>query len=137
VAAVAAGYVALFALIFAIAEETDIVSYYEKLAPLLAGGMAVHWAVALVMLIWGAYLARSASGRSDCHGPRKASRAWMALATPCPVCVSAVLMSTSCLVIYFPDDAAAMCAGLCAAFLAIAAVCGAAFVAFVKGEAES
>jgi predicted transporter len=95
-------------------------------------------------MIWGFYLLgarrpKCGSNEAGENGGRK-SRAWLALVVPCPVCASVVLLSASCLTLYFPGEAAVSVASLYAGFLALAGVSG--FATFSaktekKGEESS
>ncbi|MDR1977593.1 MAG: DUF2162 domain-containing protein [Synergistaceae bacterium] len=110
-------YSALFAGIYALVVRVDILAFYEAFRPILGGGMFIHWMAALFIFAWGLILLKR--GRSsDCRGH---SGAWLALVIPCPVCATVLVMSASCLALYFPDKTIAAIVGLYAAFLVIAA----------------
>ena len=119
-AAMLAGYAALFAAVYLIVTRVDVLANYDTLIPLLQGGVTLHRVMAAFIFVWGLSLLRM------CHhdGQESGSKAWIALAVPCPVCVSAVLMSASCLALYFPDDAAYAVAGLFALFVAVGSISG-------------
>ena len=107
-----ASYAVLFAAVYAIVSRVNVVAHYGTFLPLLRGGIAAHWFAALFIFIWGLYL--FSSFRLD--GPllgtvwrnegSSGSRAWFALVIPCPVCLCSVLVSASCLALYFPEEAA-------------------------------
>jgi predicted transporter len=133
--AVAAMYAALFAAVYIAARRVNLLSNYETLLPLLQGGVTMHWIAAVLTFGWGLIL----FGMHSTNGPRrevcggdKRGYAWLALVIPCPVCLSAVLMSVSCLVLYFPDDAASVTALLYAAFMALATASGILSLVFKK-----
>jgi predicted transporter len=113
---VLASCAALFAAAGAFVSRVDVLAHYEVLLPLLRGGVTLHWAAALLIFVWGVFLL----GRSACGGGE--SRAWAALVVPCPVCMSVILMSASCVALYFPEHALRAMAGLYAAFASLATV---------------
>jgi predicted transporter len=145
-------YLCLFGGVLALVSRVNIIAHYEFLAPLWQGGITLHWLVAALLLLWGLILLRSGEdgetaaavgrrqvtlgarpavaaelpdpARADaCCRPR-ASRGWLALVIPCPVCLSVILMSLAGLVLYFPEDALAAAGLLYAAFLGVAGGAG-------------
>lgn len=100
----------------------NLLSHYELLQPLWAGGVTLHWLVAGLLFLWGLALLKSGTGQSS--GFKKSSRGWLALVIPCPVCLSVVLMSAAGLALYFPDNSGPALAALFAAFVVLAAVSG-------------
>jgi len=121
-------YAAIFAVVTLFVSRVNLLANYEIFRPLWEGGVTLHWLTAVFILIWGLVLLRSkpAGSRScdNCGDGGKSSRAWIALLVPCPVCMSVVLTSASCLAMYFPDDAPLAMTGLYAAFVALAAASG-------------
>jgi predicted transporter len=120
-----------------IVSRVNVIAHYGTFLPLLRGGVAAHWIAALFIFIWGLYLFSSFRlngpllGTVGCNGGSSGSRAWFALVIPCPVCLCAVLMSASCLAIYFPEDAAVSVARLYALFILTA---GAACVVSLRAK---
>lgn len=121
-ALVAGLYGLLFAFVYLFAARVNIMANYELLTPLWQGGVAMHWLMAVFLLLWGLVLLKSPSPAAGREGRR--SRGWLALVIPCPVCLSVILMSSTGLALYFPDNALAATAGLFAVFAAIAAASG-------------
>ncbi|MDR3280864.1 MAG: DUF2162 domain-containing protein [Synergistaceae bacterium] len=119
---VLSAYAALFAAVSAFVSRVNILSHYEILQPLWQSGVTLHWLTAVFIFVWGLILLKtnvsSEPERGGCHP----SRAWFALIIPCPVCASVILMSASCLALYFPDSTHLAMAGLYAAFAALASV---------------
>jgi predicted transporter len=113
-------YILLFAGVFLFVSRVNILAHYELFAPLWERGITLHWLAAAFMLLWGLMLLRTDS--AECC--REGSKGWLALALPCPVCLSVVLMSAAGLVMYFPDDAPKAAALLCLCFLGAAAAAG-------------
>ncbi|MDR0881294.1 MAG: DUF2162 domain-containing protein [Candidatus Adiutrix sp.] len=116
-------YAVLFAGLLALVSRLNILAHSDLFQPLWQGGMALHWLVALMLFLWGFILLRS-KAVEDWACEARPSWGWLALVIPCPVCLSVVLMSTACLVMYFPDDAPLATAALWAAFTAIAGTAG-------------
>lgn len=115
--AAAASYAALFASVYFIVTRVNVIANYGKFIPLLRGGVAIHWLAAILIFIWGLALLRI-RGTDEHHR----GYAWLALIIPCPVCMSVVLISASCLALYFPDDSALSLFALYLAFAALAGV---------------
>jgi predicted transporter len=140
--AVAAVYAALFAGVYFIAGRVNLIASYETLLPLLRGGMTIHWTAAVFTFAWGLALLGMCLANGLHHGVCenggrwRARYAWLALVVPCPVCMSAVLMSAACLALYFPGDAAASVAVLYAAFMILAAASGTASFVLKNTEAD-
>jgi predicted transporter len=112
-------YGALFAGVSLLVARVNILAHYEIFRPLWQGGVTLHWLAAIFIFAWGLILLRSNQPK-DCHGGGKTSRAWLALVVPCPVCLSVVLVSASCLALYFPDDATIAITCLFVAFVTLA-----------------
>jgi predicted transporter len=119
--AVLATYAVLFAGVTLLVSKVNILAHYEIFAPLWQGGVTIHWLAAIFIFIWGLILLKSPT---SCHKDGEASKAWMALVIPCPVCMSVVLVSASCLALYFPNDAPLAMTCLYLAFTALAAISG-------------
>ncbi|MDR1915446.1 MAG: DUF2162 domain-containing protein [Synergistaceae bacterium] len=119
-ALVLASYGALFAAAALLAVRVNILAGYEFFRPLLSSGVTIHWVLAIFTFIWGLILLKKPAN-DECHGGR-GSRAWLALVVPCPVCATVVLMSASCVALYFPKAIWLSIAALYAAFAAISAV---------------
>ncbi|MDR2528079.1 MAG: DUF2162 domain-containing protein [Synergistaceae bacterium] len=115
-------YAAVFGGVFLLVSQVNLLERIDVVLPLLRGGVTVHWLAALLLFAWGLFLLKRPD---DC---RHARRSLLALVTPCPVCLSAILMSTGCLALYFPDEMALSIAGLFTAFVVIAAVSAAAIL---------
>jgi predicted transporter len=123
--ALAAAYAALFALAGTFAARAGLATRGGEFAALWQNGVTLHWITAILILAWGTALLKSgASGKCGAHGG--ASRAWLALVIPCPVCASVVLASASCVALYFPDRAVMAMAALYVAFVALAGAVAAA-----------
>ncbi|MDR0355337.1 MAG: DUF2162 domain-containing protein [Deltaproteobacteria bacterium] len=118
-------YGALFAAVYQAVSRVDLFSRYETLAPLWRNGRLLHWLAAAVMFLWGALLFKKGSSPMDSsNNPGKAgSRAWLLLLIPCPVCLSAILLTIAGLAAFFPEKAASVTAGIfaCFALMALAA----------------
>ena len=120
--AVLAGYAALFALVYQFVVRVNVIANYDLFLPLWRNGITLHWITAILLLIWGLYLLKSKREQDDCGSRR--SKAWIALVVPCPVCAGVILMSVSCLALYFPDDAAYAVSGLFILFVSAAIIGG-------------
>ena len=120
--AVLTGYAILFAVLYLVVSRVNILAHYELFLPLWSSGVTLHWITAILIFVWGLYLLKAKREKENCENHR--SKAWIALVIPCPVCASVILMSASCLSLYFPDEAAYAVAGLFALFITAAALGG-------------
>ncbi|MDR1488009.1 MAG: DUF2162 domain-containing protein [Deltaproteobacteria bacterium] len=113
-------YAALFGGIALFVSKVNLLAHYDIFAPLWRNAVTLHWLVAAMLLLWGVILLGKPNSESCAHH----SRGYLALVIPCPVCLSVVLMSTSSLTLYFPDQALQATACLFFAFLLIALLAG-------------
>lgn len=117
---------ALFALVYAlvflmaglILSGIDLTVHMDQFQTFFKSGMFMHFALALLLIIWGARLVstpgKSGStlqrlgldkGRAERAGQgeaHKATRGWIPLVIPCPVCFTVILLSVAFLRILYP-----------------------------------
>lgn len=105
-----------YALLFVLAawglRRFDLPAHLETIQKLLQGGMTVHLLMAGMMIAWGLALLR----RNHHQG---ASRGWLLLILPCPVCVTVIVFSLAFVLALFPDNFLRITGGLYLVFLAI------------------
>ena len=90
-------YGSLFGLVALILHYIDPVAHLSVVLRFLKSGMIVHIIMAALMMMWGLFLLRHP------HDASRASRGWMILVLPCPVCGTVILFSTAIFVSFFPD----------------------------------
>ncbi|MDR1546954.1 MAG: DUF2162 domain-containing protein [Deltaproteobacteria bacterium] len=129
-AAATLGVLGLYALVFGglfwLVSRVDLLAGAGRLAPLWRGGLALHWLTAGLTFLWGLALLKGGSGAAGCRAG--GSRGWLALALPCPVCLSVLAMSAACLEAYFPEKALLGLGLVYVGFAAVAAVSGLTFI---------
>lgn len=100
--AFAAGYGLVFLMAWAIIAHVDMTARLDRFTLLFKSGMTLHLILAVLIMIWGAGLLTS---RKATGGKRpQPSRVWMALAIPCPVCFTVILLSSGFLAALYPDQ---------------------------------
>ena len=107
------GYGLLFALAWLLLNRIKLTDYLETVMHLFKGGMTIHFALAVLLLLWGTTLL----GRKG-EGGAMAGHGWLLLALPCPVCFSVILMSSVFLRTFFPENQG-LVVWLAAGFLAV------------------
>ena len=121
--ALAAGLFALvYALVFLLAglilSGIDLTAHMDQFQTFFKSGMFMHFALALLLIIWGVRLVSTPgkSGKASkspnpdqrnsdtlAHGQsHKATRGWIPLVIPCPVCFTVILLSVAFLRILYP-----------------------------------
>lgn len=116
------GYGIFFFVIYLVVIRVDVLRHYDAFAPLWQNGTLLHWLMALFILVWAIVLLRKREEEPEdacCRGSK--DRGWLAMAIPCPVCLTVVLLSESALCLYFPERAAWAVFLLYLAFMGIAA----------------
>jgi predicted transporter len=132
---VLAGYAAIFTVVTFVVSRVNLIANYELFAPLWSSGVTLHWITAVFIFVWGLVLLKSSPG-VNCHTD-ETSKAWLALVIPCPVCLSVVLVSASCLALYFPNDSTIAMVCLYTAFTLVAAISGIAVLLGKKLKPEN
>ena len=111
------GFALLYALVFALAawglRVLDPLAHLESIQRFLQSGMQAHLLMAGVMIAWGLALLR----KPHQHG--SASRGWLLLTLPCPVCATAIVFSLAFGLSLFPDHFSQVAGGLYLSFLII------------------
>lgn len=126
----ALAYGLVFGLIAVVLGRIDPVRHLTAIQSFLQSGMTIHLVMAALMALWGVVLLK---GR---HGHAGASRGWLLLVLPCPVCASVILFSAAFLHSFWPDQFAWALAGLYLAFVLLSlAAMGA--MALGRGAARS
>jgi predicted transporter len=92
-----AGYGIVFFPAWFLASRTNLLSHLDTIMLFLKNGMALHFLLAALLLIWG--LALLQKGR----GAEPKSHGWLLLTLPCPVCFSVILFSGAFLHNLLPD----------------------------------
>lgn len=111
------GFALLYGLVFALAawglRVLDPLAHLESIQRFLQSGMQAHLLMAGVMIAWGLALLR----KPHQHG--NASRGWLLLTLPCPVCATVIVFSLAFGLSLFPDHFSQVAGGLYLAFLVI------------------
>jgi len=94
----AASYLALFLVSGGILSRIDIIRHMEIVQAFIRSGMVVHLIIAGCLSLWGIRLLRQ---NRDAD---RASRGWLMLVVPCPVCAIVIFCSLGFLTACFPDS---------------------------------
>ncbi len=116
---VMAGFAVCYSLLFAgawlLILRFDFLAHLDAVMMLFKNGMALHFLLAGLLVLWGGYLlGQDASCQHQSHG-------WMVLSIPCPVCFGVILFSGSFLHGMRPDEPY-LFVGLAALFIGVAMV---------------
>lgn len=107
----------LYGLVFGLAAwgllVFDPLAHLESIQRFLQSGMLVHLLMAGVMVAWGLMVLR----KPHPHG--RASRGWLLLTLPCPVCATVIVFSLAFGLSLFPEHFHRVAGGLYLAFVAI------------------
>lgn len=104
-------YALAFVLIHLLLQRVDPVRHLPAIQRFLQSGMLVHLTMAALMAVWGLVLLKRSGDQTG------ASRGWLMLVLPCPVCAAVILFSTAFFVSLFPEDCLWVSVGLCLTFL--------------------
>jgi len=104
-------YGGLFTAAFVLLQRVDFTAHFQTVQRIMQHGMQGHLAIAVLMGAWGLALLKASGNR----GVRQLG--WLALATPCPVCLVVIVFSIALLKAYFQDTASLAVGGLYACFL--------------------
>jgi len=96
----AVSYLLVFAGIALLLQHVDLTRYFELVQGWLQSGMLIHLCIAALMVGWGLLLLKNSDENSG------ASRGWLLLAMPCPVCLTVILFSMALLLVCFPGHLA-------------------------------
>ena len=94
-----AAYTAVFLLAFAVLDRIDLSAMTADLSSFLKNGAVLHLVLCAGLIVWGCRLLIRGDAAA---GDRIASRGWLLLAVPCPVCLSAVLLVCAFASMLFP-----------------------------------
>jgi len=83
-------YQAIFLTLGGVLEGINLLDYFSFFIDFLRYGMVIHVALATGLLLWGLYLLRDRGQEMD-----RGQRAIWLLLLPCPVCLTAILLSLS------------------------------------------
>ncbi|MCP4114424.1 MAG: hypothetical protein GY737_03285 [Desulfobacteraceae bacterium] len=89
-------YLILFSLAFLFISNMDMTAWYDPARSILESGMAIHFSMAGVMLLWGLVLLIR---RGKNVG---ATRGWMLMVLPCPLCSFVIVFTMATLAALFP-----------------------------------
>ena len=108
----ALSYGLLFAGAFFLLRWLDKGALFPLFSRILTYGMPLHFALAFGMLVWAVYLLK----RDHTH---PASKAFLTLVVPCPVCMTVILLITGFILSAFPKNGGLALAGVFAIYLVI------------------
>ena len=95
-------FMAVYAMVFlasaAVLTITDLTHHIDLLQAFFKSGMVLHFILALLLVIWGVKLLLEPP-----HA-LQASRGWIPLVAPCPICFSVVLLSCSFVSALYPGS---------------------------------
>jgi predicted transporter len=97
-----------------LSRATDVMTVYRVVGGVLRFGTALHFLMAALLAVWGAALLRQQT-------LSRPSAGWLALALPCPVCLTVILLTTGFAVSLFPENASYMALAAFAVFFSAAA----------------
>ncbi len=93
--------------------ELDLTKHLAAVMAFMESGMVVHLLMALALALWGIKLLREEKSG------RPASRGWLLLVVPCPVCAVVVFMSLGFLIALFPESSWTAALSLFATFILV------------------
>ena len=101
-AALSIGFMIMYGLIFLVSgwilSSVDLTRHVDTLQAFFKSGMTLHFILAFLMAAWGLHLLMKS------HDNKKASRAWILLVVPCPVCFSVILLSCAFTCALYPGN---------------------------------
>jgi len=99
------GYGALFFLAAQILDIADLAAWVPRMEAVFRSGMALHMVLAGLLAFWGIRLLTRGQHQGRPLQPSQArpTRAWLALALPCPVCFLVILINTGLVSALYPD----------------------------------
>ncbi|VFQ46781.1 DUF2162 family putative transporter [Desulfoluna butyratoxydans] len=116
IAVAALAYTLLFAGCFLLLTRVNLLNKLLIVEHLVKWAMAVHAAMASLLLVWGsALLKKPAEGTEPVRG-------WLLFALPCPVCMGVILLTIAFVIGFFPENALAMTAMAWGIFAVVASV---------------
>ncbi len=98
----AAGYAAVFFLAATILSMADLMAWYPEMETVFKGGMILHMILAGLLAVWGFKLMAGHHHPGEQSQPGL-SKAWLALALPCPVCFLVILLNTGLVSALYPE----------------------------------
>ncbi|SCY37523.1 DUF2162 family putative transporter [Desulfoluna spongiiphila] len=112
--AAALAYTLLFAGSYLLLTRVNLLNQLLIVEHLVKWAMAVHAAMASLLLVWGTALLKKPSTET---GP---VRGWLLFALPCPVCMGVILLTVAFVISFFPETAFAMTAMAWGVFAVVA-----------------
>lgn len=96
-------FTAIYGLIFIVCAvlitTTDLMAWFPLFQIIISHAMTLHFLLAVLMCIWSLTLIRKKKDNNA------ATRSWMLLALPCPVCMVVIFLSVAFLIAYAPGHA--------------------------------
>ena len=112
-------YCGVFLLAFRLIETIDLFKLAGSAAEFLKAGVIFHLILAAGLAVWGV---RLLCQRPEEELRTRAAKGWLLLTLPCPVCISAVFLSTAFALMLFPGAAPVLRWSIPAGFLTVNAL---------------
>lgn len=122
-----AGYGIIFAAAAAVLLTVDLKAHVHFLQEFFKSGMTLHFILALLLMFWGVCLLKNPDKQ------KQATKGWIPLVVPCPVCFFVILLSCSFAVTLYPGRPLVFFA-LYAGFIVISLTVAILFAAGVKNQ---
>jgi len=93
-----AGYGMVFCAAGILLLKVHLIAHIDLLQDFFKSGMSLHFLLAALLMVWGINLLKNS------HENQGATRGWIPLVVPCPVCFTVILISSSFLNAVYPGS---------------------------------
>ena len=91
------GYALVFMLAAGVVTTINLTAHIDGLQAFFKSGMTLHFIMALLLVLWGIKLLSEKSAQ-------RTTRGWIPLVVPCPVCFTAILLSSGFVATFYPGS---------------------------------